>query len=280
MPQLLVAKKLNKRSRIPGSLPDAAGIVDVVQKGYVFYGTLAGGQTLPPAPLDKWYIDESGYYYWGGAIVEIQRNDNPVPVINPPGQLSLLQIKYATGATPKNAEKFMQHIIAACTRYSINTPVRQLCFLAQVGHESMGLYYTEEIASGAAYENRADLGNIQPGDGVRFKGRGLIQITGRSNYKTLSAAFGQDFITDPSLLGAKNADKCSDQQLQYAALSAGWFWNSRSLNNLADQIDLNSSIDAAGNQDVFKKITKKINGGLNGFSDRVTRYRGGVGFLK
>jgi len=130
-------------------------------------------------------------------------------------------------------------------KYQINTDLRICHFLAQVIHESGCFYYFEEIASGVAYENRHDLGNIQPGDGVKFKGRGIIQITGRNNYTQLSKDLGQDFINYPKLLATD----------EWGIISAGWFWNSRNLNILADKDDITD-------------ISKRINGGLNGLSDR------------
>ena len=280
MPQLLVIKKLNKRSKIPATLPDVNNIVDTVQKGQLFFGSPVTGQALPAAPLDKWYTDEAGYYYWGGAVQEVQTTGSLTVAKTTAGELTALQLKYATGATPKTAEKFLSCIADACTTYSINTPVRQICFLSQLGHESIGLFYTEEIASGKAYENRTDLGNTSPGDGMLYKGRGLIQITGKANYKALSSALHADFVANPALLGGKNINVCSADQLKYAALSAGWFWNSRNLNAVADKIDINTPIDKNNNLVEFKAITKKINGGFNGLADRIARYKNGVNFFK
>jgi putative chitinase len=193
--------------------------------------------------------------------------------------MNLGQIKEATCSATVCAEKFMSFINDTCNKYQINTPIRQLCFLAQLGHESGGLFYTEELASGAAYENRKSLGNTQPGDGVRFKGRGLIQITGRSNYKTLSDALGVDFVKDPALLGGKNVKTCTPEQLKYATLSAGWFWNSRNLNAIADKIEIKKPIDTTSNLENFKAITRKINGGHNGLADRLNRYKIGVKYF-
>ncbi|HLN25617.1 MAG TPA: glycoside hydrolase family 19 protein [Patescibacteria group bacterium] len=152
-------------------------------------------------------------------------------------------------ATKANIALFTQPINDTFDAFSIDTPLRQACFLAQIGHESGSLRYVRELASGEAYEGRADLGNTQPGDGVRFKGRGLIQITGRTNYQTCGAALGLDLLSDPTQL----------EQPEYAAKSAGWFWGVRNLDALADQAN-------------FKLITRRINGGYNGFADRVTFY--------
>lgn len=148
-------------------------------------------------------------------------------------------------STADNRAKFAGPLNDAMARYSIDTPKRQAAFIAQIAHESGSLRYTREIASGAAYENRLDLGNIHPGDGVRYKGRGLIQITGRDNYYRLGLSLGVDLIANPELLEAP----------EYAALSAGWFWNERGLNDLADA-------------NKFEMITRRINGGLNGLKDR------------
>jgi putative chitinase len=158
-------------------------------------------------------------------------------------------IKVMPYATRQNVDAYLAPLNEACEKYSINTPKRIAAFLAQLAHESGSFRYSTEIASGEAYEGRKDLGNTQPGDGVRFKGRGLIQVTGRANYKQVSDALGEDFIKNPSFL-------CMPK---WAALSAGWYWDSRALNKHADAEDL-------------KTITKKINGGYNGYLDRIKHW--------
>lgn len=149
------------------------------------------------------------------------------------------------GASHDNAVKFVDFINDTLHRFVIDTPLQVQHFIAQIMHESGAFHYTEEIATGQAYEGRVDLGNIQPGDGMKFKGRGLIQITGRANYGSLGNYFHEDFIFHPELLKTP----------QYAALSAGWFWEKHNLNVLADADDI-------------EHITRKINGGLNGLEDR------------
>jgi putative chitinase len=144
---------------------------------------------------------------------------------------------------------FLDPLNAAMSEFGIDTAIRQAAFLAQVGHESGQLLYVKELASGAAYEGRADLGNTQPGDGVRYKGRGLIQITGRANYTTCGFALELGLVEQPELL----------EESDNAARSAGWFWYNNQLNELADNDD-------------FLSITRRINGGTNGLADRQVLY--------
>jgi putative chitinase len=149
---------------------------------------------------------------------------------------------------------FLAPLNEAMEEFEINTPLRQAAFLAQVAHESGSFRYVQEIASGKAYEGRKDLGNVFPGDGVKFKGRGLIQITGRANYAQCSDALGTDFTCHPELL----------EYPDYACRSAAWFWVSRGLNELADEKEL-------------LKISIRINGrnkeGLpNGWEERQRYY--------
>ena len=144
-------------------------------------------------------------------------------------------------------ELYLEPLNAAMDEFRISVNVeRETHFLAQVAHESGGFRYVRELASGEDYEGRADLGNMVKGDGVRFKGRGLIQITGRANYIACGDALGVDLVGEPGLL----------ERPDLAARSAGWFWESRNLNELADRGDA-------------RAITKKINGGVNGYQDRL-----------
>lgn len=147
------------------------------------------------------------------------------------------------------AATFLAPLNAAMLEFGITTPARQASFLSQVGHESGSLAYVRELASGAAYEGRRDLGNIWPGDGARYKGRGLIQITGRANYAACGKALGLDLLARPELL----------EQIVNACRSAGWFWQSNGLNALAD----------AGDQ---VRVTRRVNGGTNGLTERLALF--------
>jgi putative chitinase len=136
-------------------------------------------------------------------------------------------------------------------QYEVNNPKRIAAFLAQTIVESASFTATREFASGSEYEGRKDLGNVNPGDGKKFKGRGYIQITGANNYALCSKALFNDYtlLKNPDLLATP----------QYAMQSAMWFWFSHGLNPLADK-------------QYFQTITQRINGGLNNFADRVHYY--------
>lgn len=152
----------------------------------------------------------------------------------------------------------LPHFEQAMKEADVTTAPRAAMWCAQLGHESVGLKYMEEIASGDAYEGRTDLGNTQPGDGRRFKGRGPIQVTGRANYAALSRwAHQRSLVPTPTFFVDNPAALAS---LDYAFYGAVWFWVTHDLNGPADRRDLEAT-------------TKIINGGFNGLDDRRIRYQ-------
>ena len=165
-------------------------------------------------------------------------------------QQQLLQILPNAGPV---AGVFVPVLNAAMVHYQIVGTKRVAAFIAQIGHESGQLKYVKEIwgptAAQARYEGRKDLGNTVAGDGSKYRGRGLIQITGRANYMTCGEGLGLDLIKQPELL----------EKPQHACMSAAWFWATKGLSTLAD----------AGQ---FDKITRRINGGQNGAADRQALY--------
>ena len=176
--------------------------------------------------------------------------------------------------------QFAQPISAAADRFEINTPDRLAAFIAQIAHESarftrleenlnysaQGLLktwptrFTPSIAESYArhperianyvYANRLGNGDEASGDGWRYRGRGLIQLTGRANYRECGLALGMPFEAEPEIVA----------QPHYAAMTAGWFWKSRGLNEHADRRD-------------FLRITRIINGGIHGLADREKIWR-------
>lgn len=130
-------------------------------------------------------------------------------------------------------------------KYEVNNYLRICHFLAQAAHEAASFRTLEEYASGAAYEGRRDLGNTQRGDGVRYKGRGIFQLTGRANYRDIGKKIGMDLENNPELA----------ESPEVSVLTALEYWKSRNLNKWADE-------------DNVERITRLINGGLNGFEDR------------
>ena len=144
---------------------------------------------------------------------------------------------------------FVPVLNTAMSRYQIVGAKRVAAFIAQIGHESGQLKYVKEMwgptAAQTKYEGRKDLGNTVSGDGSKYRGRGLIQITGRANYIACGEGLSLDLIKQPELL----------EKPQHACMSAAWFWATKGLSTLAD----------AGQ---FDKITQRINGGQNGAADR------------
>lgn len=164
------------------------------------------------------------------------------------------ELSFATGARHDRAVVFQPLIDELAPKYKIDTQERMSAYLAQIGHESGGFKWLTEIwgptPAQKRYEGRHDLGNTSIGDGYRYRGRGLIQITGRFNYKRVSESMGVDFLNLPERLSLP----------RYATESSMVFWNSNGLNELADH-------------DNFKKITLVVNGGLNGYDERLALWQ-------
>ena len=170
--------------------------------------------------------------------------------------ITLAQLVHVMPAARLVAGVFLPAINAAMERYAIDTPPRIAAFLAQIAHESGELQYLRELGS-HQYLSKYDTGSLAArlgntpeadGDGQKYRGRGLIQVTGRRNYMTCSRAlFGDDrLLAQPELL----------EQPRWACESAAWYWASNGLNALADK-------------DQFTTITRRINGGLNGLEQRM-----------
>jgi len=152
---------------------------------------------------------------------------------------------------------FVNAMIAA----DCKTVERAAMWCAQIGHESSGLRYMEEIASGAAYNGRADLGNTQPGDGPRYKGSGPIQLTGRHNFRKFSEwCHSKGWVDSPRLFEDNPGLVRSDPR--WGFLAATWYWTVArpQINELSDRRDLVG-------------VTRAINGGTNGLADRESRYK-------
>jgi predicted chitinase len=157
-------------------------------------------------------------------------------------------------------DRFLPRLQQALSEFGIDSPARHAAFLAQLAHESGQLRFMEELWGPTAAQLRYELpgtlattlGNTEPGDGKRFKGRGPIQITGRANYRRFGDLLHIDLVTNPHM--AAHPD--------LAFRIAGLFWTKNGLNELADQ----------ASPEAFSKITRRINGGLNGLADRERFY--------
>jgi putative chitinase len=173
--------------------------------------------------------------------------------------------------------KWFEPLQETFEKYQINTPKRQACFIGQCMHESGGFKFLKENLNYSAkalmatwpsrfpdmdmaekYERQPEkiagkvyngrMGNTSPEEAAAFIGRGLIQLTGKDNYMAFGEAIGEDLVSNPQLV----------EQPRYAALSAGWFWNKRGLNALADVMDVET-------------MSRRINGGTIGMADRIAK---------
>ncbi|MFO3723935.1 glycoside hydrolase family 19 protein [Pseudomonas sp. HLMP] len=174
--------------------------------------------------------------------------------------ITIQQLQQILPNAGRQAGVFVPGLNAAMGKYGIVTRLRMAAFIAQVGHESGQLLYVRELGNDK-YLSKYDTGRLAQrlgntpeadGDGQKYRGRGLIQVTGRANYEACSEAlFGDSrLLSTPELL----------EHPVYAAMSAGWYWHKNGLNSLADKAD-------------FLAITKRINGGTNGLEDRKALYQ-------
>lgn len=185
----------------------------------------------------------------------------PPPAVVPSDGLTAERLSQAMGGALPLA-RYHALLPAFCDAMKVakcTTPLRAAMWCAQLGHESAGLGAMEEFADGSQYEGRDDLGNIKPGDGRRFKGRGPIQITGRHNYTELSKwAHGKGLVPTPTYFVDRPADLASDK---FGFVGAVWYWTVArpGINAMCDRSDLEG-------------VTRAINGGLNGIDDRRARW--------
>lgn len=173
--------------------------------------------------------------------------------------ITLDQLRRIMPRCPKGrAGEYLPHLQQAMREFGISRGVeRSAMFLAQLAHESGELQWMEELADGAAYEGRRDLGNVHPGDGRRYKGRGPLQLTGRANYELFGRLLKVDLVDHPELAASPAV----------GFRVAGLFWQRKGLNDLADQ----------GN---VREVTRRINGGLNGLAERTTYFRRALEVLR
>jgi len=151
----------------------------------------------------------------------------------------------------------LQDLNSCLIRYKITTAARLRHFLSQIAHESGGLQYTQELADGSDYEGRDDLGNVNCGDGPKYKGAGVIQLTGRANYQAFSNA-----IKDPKVM--EGVDYVA---AKYPFTSAGFWWNNNNMNALCDS------------GATIEQVTLRVNGGYNGLEDRQHYYSKACGIF-
>ena len=177
-----------------------------------------------------------------------------------PSAADLLLIAGRGGSTrERNAGQIIAALQADRGRNGLDRPHRLAHYLAQLGHESGRWLYDEEVwgptSAQRRYEGRRDLGNTQPGDGKRFKGRGPIQVTGRSNYRQFTAWVRQFFPRAPNFESEPDAILLDP----WEGMAPIWYWSTRNLNRYADE-------------NLIGNITKIINGGYNGYDDRLAQY--------
>ena len=180
--------------------------------------------------------------------VKLFGNSTTQPVIT----VGVLKLEKLKGVIPDNVIK---QIPDTAIKFNITTNLRLAHFLSQCAHESGNFKYTKELGDDSyfqKYEGRKALGNTQPGDGIKFKGRGFIQLTGRANYEKFSKFCGEDCVSNPDLVSTK-----------YPMMSAAYFFDKNKLWSICDK---------GSDDETVKLLTKRINGGYNGLEDRQKKF--------
>ncbi|WP_137726064.1 glycoside hydrolase family 19 protein [Prescottella subtropica] len=184
----------------------------------------------------------------------------PAPVAPPapsPSSVTLDElVQIVPQVAPDRLSQYVAPLNDALAKAAIDTPLRKAAFIAQLVVESDSFRTFEEYASGRAYEGRSDLGNVAPGDGERYKGRGAIQVTGRHNYQSVSDYLGIDFVANPELMATP----------ENAFETAAWYWQSRNLNAVSDS----GSIE---------NVSRIVNGGTHGLLKRIDSFQRALGIL-
>lgn len=230
-------------------LPDVNGkAIYMCSKG----NNLSAVETLKMkcADFEQYVVSETPQ--WKEEVETIASGIKDVPLL-----LTAKELYAIYGKNKSLCEQFAPTINDAMIAYKITSHNRMCAFVATIGVESGRLKYTTELGNDAyfaKYEPTTNigkqLGNKEKGDGAKYKGRGLIQITGRYNYEQVSKAIGVDFISRPELLA----------ELPHSVFASAWWWQKNGLNSIADTEDL-------------KAVRKKVNGGLNGYSEFVAIYK-------
>jgi putative chitinase len=228
-------------------------IFDFIEKAFESFI----GKFSPPPPQKVKVI------YVPVPVAPTEAPPMPTNTATPKYQVTLEQLRKIMPICPvAKATAYLPLMLQAMEEFEINTPLRASAFIAQLAHESAQLRYFEEIADGSAYEGRKDLGNVLPGDGKRYKGRGPIQLTGRANYRDYGKELGLELETNPALAALP----------EIGFRTAGAFWKRKGLNTLADTGE-------------FRLISVRINGinkktgEPNGLADRIKYYTVAKGVL-
>ena len=238
-----------------GIFHDPYGELDNVNGGYDRIGS--GGKAVRYSWknfLPRWASASIGPgFYTTYELIEAavapdaEKADSPLPI-------SQATLAHVWGCRPEQIKKEeIAELNAGITRFGITSKPNVRHFLAQTAHESGGGRWMEELASGTAYEGRSDLGNVLPGDGVKFKGAGYLQLTGRYNYSLFAKA-----VDDPKVLELG----CPYVAKTYPITSAAWWW--KEVGKLIFLCDTGSTV---------KEVTLVVNGGTNGLREREALYR-------